>query len=108
MPEELPIACSLSAGEFPARMAQMAALGRSALADARVDHTHARLRFTAGAGVRDRVERFAADERRCCPFLRFQVRAAPGEVLLLIDAPADAEPVVAELVAAFEFERRAA
>jgi hypothetical protein len=108
MPEDLPIACSLSASEFPARRAQMAALGRDALVDARVDGLNAQLRFAAGAGVRERVERFAEDEGRCCSFLRLRIEDAPDEVLLVIDAPADAERVLAELVAAFETHRQAA
>jgi hypothetical protein len=107
MPEELPIACSLSASDFPARMAQVTALGRDALVDARVDGTNARLSFAAGAGRRERVERFAADESRCCPFLRFRLEDAPDEVLLLIEAPDEAAGVLAELVAAFEAHRQA-
>src|SRR5262249_18483297 len=97
-----------SARELPARMAQMAALGQDALVDARVDGLSARLRFAAGTGVRERVERFADDESRCCSFLRFRLEDAPDEVLLFIDAPPDAEGVLGELVAAFEPHRKAA
>ncbi len=43
MPEALPIACALSAAEFPARLAQMAALGREALVDTRITGARARL-----------------------------------------------------------------
>jgi hypothetical protein len=108
MPAELPIACSLSASELPGRMTEMAELGCDALVDARVDGARAQLRFVAGAGVRERVERFVEAESRCCAFLSFALAEAPGEVVLRIDAPAGAEGVLAELVAAFETRGRAA
>jgi hypothetical protein len=108
MPQELPIACSLSASEVPARMTEMAELGRDALVNARVDGTHAELRFAAGAGVRERVERFVEAESRCCAFLAFELTDGSDEVLLRIDAPADAEGVLTELAAAFGAERQAA
>ena len=60
-----------------------------------------RPRFAARPGVRDRVEAFAASERVCCAFLSLDVSAAEDEVVLTIDAPAGAEPVLAEMVAAF-------
>jgi hypothetical protein len=108
VPAELPIACSLSAAELPVRMAEVAALGRDALLDARVDGARARLRFAPSAGLRERVERFAEAESRCCAFLAFEVEEGPDAVLLRIDAPAGAEGVLAELVAAFASTRRAA
>jgi hypothetical protein len=90
MPEELPIACSLTAAEFPARMAQVAAVGEDALLDTDIAGVRARLRFAAAAGVRERVEAFAEAEQRCCPFLSFDVTDAPDAVLLRIDAPDEA------------------
>jgi hypothetical protein len=108
MPEELPVACTLSAAELPVRKAQIAALGREALLDARVDGPRASLRFAAGAAVRERVERFAEAESRCCAFLSFEVKDGPDEVRLTIAAPPEAEAVLAELVAAFESEREVA
>ena len=102
MSTELPIACSLSAGELPARQAQMAELGRDALFGAAVDRGRAELRFTASSGIRERVESFAAAERECCAFLTMRVVEARGEVCLTIEAPEGAEPVLEELVSAFE------
>jgi hypothetical protein len=106
MPEELPIACSLSATEFPARLAEIEALGRDALLTARIDGAHAELRFTAAAGVRERVERFAGAERRCCAFLTFDIAQVPDAVVLTVDGPPGAAGVVGELAAALG-ERRA-
>ncbi len=47
------------------------------------------------------MEAIAAAEAECCGFLTLTVSEEPGAVLLAIDAPEDADPVLAELVAAF-------
>jgi MerR family copper efflux transcriptional regulator len=108
MPTELPIACSLSATELPARLAQMAELGRDALADVELSGTHATVRFAAGAGVRERVTSVVAAEAACCAFLTIQVSDEPDTVVLDITAPEDAALVLHELVDAFRGEPRAA
>jgi hypothetical protein len=108
MPSELPIACSLNASELPARLAEMADLGHAALVDARTEPTRARLRFAANAGVRARVEAIVAAESQCCAFLQMRVHDEPDTVVLTIDAPENAEPVLAELVDAFRTEQQSA
>ena len=108
MPTELPIACSLNATELPQRLAEMAALGRAALLDARTRPTRAELRFAAGAGVRERLEAIVAAESQCCAFLTLAVTEEPDAVLLTIDAPEGAEVVLAELVDAFRGQAQAA
>jgi hypothetical protein len=108
MPAEPPIACSLSATELPARLAEMAALGAAALTDTRQDAAHAELRFAAGAGVRERVEAVVAAESHCCAFLAMHVTGEPDAVVLTIDAPEGAEVVLAELVDAFRSRPQAA
>jgi hypothetical protein len=62
VPDELPIACSLSATDVLKRLQQMTDLGRDALLDSDLDGTRARLRFAAGAGIRDRVDAIVAAE----------------------------------------------
>jgi hypothetical protein len=101
MPADLPIACSLSADELPARLAEIADLGRAALLDVRSHGPRAELRFSPGAGVRERVEAVAAAESRCCPFLTLTVAGEPDAIALTIEAPDGAEPVLRELVDAF-------
>ena len=101
MPDDLPIACTLGAADLPIRRAQIAALGRDALVASRVEGTRAELRFAAAPGVRERVERFAEAERRCCAFMAFVVADAPGEVVLTVDAPGDAASVLEDLVGVF-------
>jgi hypothetical protein len=108
MSTELPIACSLSAGELHVRQAQIAELGDDALVEARVEGRHADLHFRGRAAVRERVERFVAAESECCAFLTMRVEETPSEVRLTIDAPGGAEPVLEELVAAFRPAARAA
>jgi len=101
MPAELPIVCSLSATELPARLAEMAALGREALLDAKHEGTRAELRFAAGAAVRARVDAIVAAEAQCCAFLTMRVTEPPDMVVLSVDAPAGAELVLRELLGAF-------
>ena len=101
MPDLLPIACSLSAAQLPERLGQMSELGREALLDAGIAGARARLRFAARVGVRERLDAVVAAESECCAFLTMAVADEPGALVLTIDAPADAEPVLAELVDAF-------
>jgi hypothetical protein len=101
VPTELPIACSLDATQLSERLGEMSALGDAALVDARTKPLHAELRFAAGGGVRERVEAIITAESQCCSFLSMGVSEAPDLVLLTVDAPAGAELVLAELVAAF-------
>ncbi|MGI8802414.1 MAG: hypothetical protein ACR2KV_09615 [Solirubrobacteraceae bacterium] len=104
---ELPIACSLSASDLTRRLANIAELGRDALVDARTDATRAELRFAVAAGVRERVTAVVAAESECCAFLRMRVIDEADTVVLIVEAPAGAEPVLAEFVSAFRGAPRA-
>lgn len=106
MPTELPIACTLSATDLRARLAEMAELGRDALLEVELGGTHATLRFAAGADVRDRVMRVVAAEAACCAFLVMDVSDEPDAVVLSITAPEDAEVVLRELVDGLRAHRR--
>jgi hypothetical protein len=99
MSTELPIACSLGAADFAERRALIAALGRDVLLAAGVESNRAQLRFRPES--RDRVESFAAAETECCPFFAMRVDVVPEEVRLTIDAPAEAQQLLHELVAQF-------
>lgn len=101
MSENPPIACTLTAPDYRKRLARMRALGEAALVNVAVEPTRAVLRFAAGTGIRDRVEAVVADESECCAFLTMTVTDEPDLVVLAMEAPADAELVLAELVAAF-------
>jgi len=106
MPTDPPIACSLDAGALSDRLAHMAELGGAALLDARIDGRRALLRFTAGNEVRGRLEGIIAAEARCCPFLGMDVTEESGRLTLTIVAPAGAEPVLDDVVAAFSRRAR--
>jgi hypothetical protein len=108
MPTEPPIACSLSATEMPARLAQLAELGRDALVDVELDGTRATLRFTDCRGVCERLASVVVAESTCCAFLSMDLSDEPGTVVLSITAPADAALVLHELVAAFRGQPQAA
>ena len=101
MPDDHPIACSLSAPDLRARLEQMAALGSDALRGSELSGNRAQLRFADGDGVRARVEAIVAAEAECCAFLQMAVASRGDAVVLTIEAPAGTEPVLAKLVAAF-------
>jgi hypothetical protein len=108
MPTDLPIACSLTADELPARLADMEAIGRDALLAVVTSGRRATLRFRSRAATRERLAAIVAAESQCCAFLKFGLVDAGDALVLSIDAPPGAEPVLDDLVAAFDHGRRAA
>ena len=105
MNPDTPIACSLSADELPSRLAEMSAIGADALSSVGADGT---LRFRADAPTRERLEAIIAAESRCCSFLSFDLREDAGELALTIVAPDGAQPIAADLAAAFAAEAKRA
>lgn len=101
MPTNLPIACSLSGAEMPARLAEIAAIGAAGLLEAEASGRHARLRFAGEPGIRDRLGKVVAAEAECCAFLTMRLGDEPAATTLTIDGPEGAEPVIAEIVQAF-------
>ena len=101
MTDQLPIACSLSGAELPARLAEMAAIGRDGLLGSERVGGRALLRFKDDPALRARLAAVVAAESDCCAFLAMDLRDAPGAVELSIEGPAGAELVVEELVQAF-------
>jgi hypothetical protein len=96
---ELPIACSLSAGDLEARQAELAAVGRRSLISVARAEGAAVLNFKKGPGTRSELERIVAAEAECCAFLEMNVREGDS-LTLTIDGPEGAGPVVEELVEA--------
>jgi hypothetical protein len=91
----LPIACTLTADQLPARLAEIRAIGREALIEA----GDRELRFRPEA--RARLEAVVAAEAECCSFMALSLGEASGELVLRVDAPPEAEAVAREFVAAF-------
>jgi hypothetical protein len=99
--KELPIACSLGAGDLEMRLAEIQAIGSDALLGHESVEGIQRLRFRADAGVRVRLESIVAAEAACCPFLDLGLECDGDELILSIAAPADAESLAAGLAGAF-------
>lgn len=100
--DRAPIACTLTADELPARLEQIRSLARDALRAKTAAGTRAVLTFEPAPGVRERLAAIVAAESACCAFLTMTLAGGPGAITLTIDAPADAVPVLAELLAAFD------
>ncbi len=101
MAQELPIACSLGADDLAARLETIAAIGAESLISRDTEGDTQLLRFRREEGVRRSLEAIVAAEARCCSFLEMEIRDEAGALVLVIDAPAEAAPVAAELAAAF-------
>ena len=94
-----PIACTLPAGDYATRLSSIAALNRSFLRGHQRKGHVLELTYApeAAAQVRELVQR----ERECCAFLEFTIVETTDEILLRIEAPADAGAGVTLLFAAF-------
>jgi hypothetical protein len=99
MPDELPMACSLSADELPRRLDAIRALGATSLVSVDPAPAGTTLRFRADA--RQPLEAIVAGEGECCAFLDLHLAEDGDAIVLTITAPAEAEPVIDDLVAAF-------
>lgn len=90
-----PVACSLTATEYDDRAARwrtaLAGTTRTPLPDGGV-----RVQFPAGAA--EEIAALVAAESRCCPFFTFQLTLSGTGVVLDAHAPADALPLLEELL----------
>jgi hypothetical protein len=89
---DLPIACSLTSDQLPARRAALAALD---VVDARVT---GRVAVRRDARNEAALADFVRAERECCPFFDLRVTAEDDVLVLTVDGPRDAEPLIVELV----------
>jgi hypothetical protein len=109
MPTDLPIACSLTATEIPARLAEISAFGQVAsLLSVERAPLHATLRFRAEGDTHKRLAAIVAAEAECCAFLDMTLREEREAVELAITVPPGAEPVLDSLVAAFNGQAQTA
>jgi len=88
-----PIACSLSASEYAARMQEIAALVSRALLSRVQIRDGVRLTFEPGMDIEGQLREIIAAEARCCPFLRFEIRPGADVLLLDITGPEEAAPI---------------
>jgi len=101
MTEALPIACSLGAGDLERRLADIAAIGKASLIDHTTEGKRHLLRFRSDETTRKHLEKIAAAEAECCPFLDLALEERGGELIFSIAAPKEGQAVADELAAAF-------
>jgi hypothetical protein len=106
MNESLPIACSLSGDQLPRRLAEIRALGRTALISVERDKARAILRFDPTPRSRAELARIVVAESSCCAFLHMSLSDEPSAAVLTIEAPPGGEPVMHELIDAFVAEAK--
>jgi hypothetical protein len=94
-----PIACSLSARDYAARLDAMRALADRALTARVPVRGGERLTFAARPGVAEELHRIVAAEAACCPFLELAVEPRGGVLALTVTGPAEVSPLIAELFA---------
>jgi hypothetical protein len=100
MPTELPIACTLSAAEMPARLEEISALG-ARLLSRDDDGRQVILRFRSDGDTRGRLETLVAAEARCCAFLELTLNEDDEAISLTILAQEGAEEALGEFAGAF-------
>lgn len=83
--EAPPIACTLGAGDFKARLAWIAALNAASLRAERQDGL--RLELTYAPEARDQVLELIRREQACCAFLSFALDEDPSGLRLTVEAP---------------------
>jgi hypothetical protein len=97
--ESAPIACTLTPGDYKARLAWINELARDAL------RSHERrdleLELVYAAEAAQRVREMVRTEQDCCAFLSFELDERPGEVRLTIKAPERARDAADALLGQF-------
>lgn len=95
----LAIACTLGAGDFKERVAEIRGLARRSLR--RSERDALTLRLTYDRDALAVVEDIVAKESDCCAFLDFDLRHDAAGVQLAITAPASAADAADQLFAHF-------
>jgi hypothetical protein len=92
--KELPIACSLGAAALQEREELIARLRDDAFARGERTERGVRLYLRDDEGVETRVRQLIGLESECCPFLEFSLGREGGELVLAVEGPPDARPIV--------------
>ena len=96
MATDTPIACTLLATDYRARLAAIAALSRDALRHVERRGLTLDLRYAPEAAAR--VRQLVEQERTCCAFVQFDLQESAHEVRLLVIAPPAAAEAVPDLL----------
>jgi hypothetical protein len=105
MPKELPVVCSLGAGDLEQRLAAIAELGAESLIDRRRDDGRHLLRFRSDTRTRQRLEDIIRAEAECCAFLDFELTEGCCDLTLRIAAPEAGQATADGFAAAFGASR---
>ncbi len=87
MPKELPVVCSLGAGDLEQRLTAIGKLGAESLIDRRQVGGRHLLRFRADPQTRERLEGIIRAERECCAFLDLTLTEGCCDLTLKVTAP---------------------
>lgn len=101
MTEELPIACTLNAGDLKQRLASIGEIGKESLIARTSEGGRHLLRFRSDAETFRRLEEIIAAEAACCSFLDLALEERGGELVLSVAAPQNGQAVADELAATF-------
>jgi hypothetical protein len=96
MPEPL-IACSLSGSDQAKRLQEISDLCRRALLDTQETAEGLRLRFAAWPGIHGELQQLIEAESQCCSFLRFELSSSGEELVLEVNGPDQARPLIRTL-----------
>src|SRR5690349_90997 len=96
-PPSAPVMCTIDDGEIPDRIALLERM-RASLDDIERTPTGLFLLFPDNVEIRADLATFTVDEKQCCQFWDFAIVDLPHGVGLRWDAPADADPLIDELL----------
>ncbi len=92
--DSLPLACSLTPGELARREHEIRALIRDELIASQRTPAGVLLRFPLAGPVEAAVSDLVRRERECCAFLSFELTRRDDELVLRVEGPQEARPVI--------------
>jgi ribosomal protein S18 acetylase RimI-like enzyme len=105
MAKDLPVVCSLGAGDLEQRLATIAEIGRRSLLDREVEAGRHLLRFRSDPQTRLQLEGVVAAEAECCAFLALSLKEDGEDLVLSIAAPEAGQATADGFAMAFEAGR---
>jgi hypothetical protein len=96
---DVPIACTLTPGQYQDRTGELAALAARALRTREQTAAGERLVFTDTPEVEHELRGVIALESSCCAFLHLDLARTADGLVLDIAGAEDARPIIAELFA---------
>jgi hypothetical protein len=87
MPQDLPVVCSLNAGDLEQRLAAIGEVGAKSLVDRQEDGGRHLLRFRSDPETQASLEEIIEAERQCCAFLDLSLAKESDHLVLSVAAP---------------------